>query len=63
MHEAELAELQERDAETITEAQMILELSGQVLSTARDGESPDLGPLRSALDHLLATLDRRRAVN
>lgn len=63
MHEAELAELQERDAETITEAQMILELTDQVLSTARDGQTPDLGPLRSALDHLLTTLDRRRAAS
>ena len=40
MHEAELAELQERDAETITEAQMILELTEQVLSTAERARAP-----------------------
>jgi hypothetical protein len=63
IREAELAELQERDSETITEAQIILELAQQVNSGARDGENPpDLKPLRAAVDHLLATLDRRRTV-
>jgi hypothetical protein len=63
VREAELAELQERDAETITEAQGIVDLSEKVSSTARAGQVPDLEPLRAALEHLHATLDRRRAVS
>jgi hypothetical protein len=63
VREAELAELQERDAETITEAQRIVELAEHVSNTARAGQVPELEPLRSALDHLHATLDRRRAVS
>jgi hypothetical protein len=63
VREAELAELQGRDAETITEAQSIAELTEQIASTARAGQAPDLEPLRSALDHLTAILDRRRAVS
>jgi hypothetical protein len=62
IRESELAELQERDAETISEAQAIVELAERIHSKA-SGDNLDLQPLQSALDHLQATLDRRRAVS
>lgn len=63
VREAELAELQARDAETITDAQRITELAGEIAATARTGDPPDLGPLESSLGQLRAALDRRRAVS
>lgn len=62
LQEAELAELQARDADTITAAQMITDLAAQASTTAAEGTTPDLGPLEAAIDHLVATLDRRKAV-
>ena len=61
VQEAELAELQQRVADRLGVAQTIVELSEKVSSTARDGETPDLQPLESALDRLLGELDRRKA--
>lgn len=62
VQEAELAELQERDSEAITDAQMISDLSEGVEKSSRDGGTPDLGQLESALDHFTATLDGRKAM-
>ena len=62
IQEEELAELQQRDAETTSDAQMITELTEKIRNTARESEAPDLQPLESALDSLLAALDRRKAV-
>lgn len=62
VQEAELADLQERDSEAITDAQMISDLSETVEKSSRDGRTPELGPLESALDHFTATLDRRKAM-
>jgi response regulator RpfG family c-di-GMP phosphodiesterase len=61
--EAELAELQERDADMITEAAAIYDLTEKVNSSTRAGESTDLEPLRAGLEHLRGLLDRRRTVN
>ena len=63
IREAELAELQERDSETITESQSIVELAEDVSTAVRMGSEPDLEALRLALEHLQTTLDRRKAVN
>jgi hypothetical protein len=60
MREAEISQLQERDAETISDAQMIADLAEQVRSVASSGQAPELQPLRTALDDLQTTLDRRR---
>jgi hypothetical protein len=61
IQEGELAELQARDADSIEDAQMITNLAAQVSATASAGSAPDLQPLEGALDHLVATLDRRKA--
>ena len=60
MREAEISQLQERDAETVTDAQMIADLAEQVRSIASSGQAPELQPLRTALDDLQTALDRRR---
>ena len=60
MREAEIGLLQERDIETITDAQMIGDLAAQVRSIVQSGQTPELEPLRTALDELQTTLDRRR---
>lgn len=62
VQESELAELQARDAETITDAQMISDLASQASTTAAAGAAPDLGPLEAAVDQLVSTLDRRKAI-
>jgi hypothetical protein len=62
VHEAELAELQARDADTITDAQTVTDLAGQVATAASAGQTPDLQSLQAALDHLVSALDRRKAV-
>jgi hypothetical protein len=61
--EAELADLQRRDADTIADAQAIADLARIVRDAARDGDAPDLHPLQDALDELETTLDRRKAAN
>ncbi len=61
IQESELAELQARDADTIADAQMITDLAAQVAGAASAGSTPDLQPLQAALDHLVSTLDRRKA--
>lgn len=62
IREAELAELQARDSETITDAQLVNDLAKAVNSSATGEDMPDLGSLESAIDHLVATLDRRKAL-
>jgi hypothetical protein len=62
VQESELAELQARDAETLADAQMISDLASQASTTAANGTTPALARLEAALDHLVATLDRRKAV-
>jgi hypothetical protein len=61
--EAELADLQERDADTILDAQAILDAAEKVRTVARSGEVPDLRALQGLIDRLRTSLDRRRAVN
>jgi hypothetical protein len=63
MKEAELAELQERDADIIIDAEGISDLAEQVRTEATAGRAPDLEILKAALDNFRTTLDRRRAVN
>lgn len=63
VREAELADLQRRDADTIADAQAIADLARIVRDAARDGDAPDLHPLQDALDELETTLDRRKAAN
>lgn len=62
IREAELAELQARDSETISDAQMISETARLAADTAAAGGTPDLKGLEAAIDHLVATLDRRKAL-
>jgi hypothetical protein len=62
VHEAELADLQERDADTILDAQTIVDLADNVRTTARNDETPDLQGLQLALDRLRTSLDRRGTV-
>jgi hypothetical protein len=62
IREAELSELQARDGETIADAQLIRDLTGQMSDAVSDGESPDLTALSTAVDHLIARLDRRKAL-
>lgn len=61
VREAELAELQARDSETISDAQLISDLASQAATTSASGATPDLGSLQAAVDHLVATLDQRKA--
>ncbi len=63
VREGELAELQQRDADTIADAQAIRDLAEEICGRATDGETPDLGPLAAALDLLQESLDRRRAAS
>jgi cell division protein FtsB len=63
VRETELAELQARDAESVADAQAIVDLAENVRSSTRQGNIPDLQPLQSSLELFEATLDRRRAVN
>lgn len=63
IREAELGDLQQRDANTIADAQQIADVAEVVHRSAADGRSLDLLPLRSALDLLQESLDRRKAVN
>jgi hypothetical protein len=58
-----LADLQQRDSDTIGDAQGIAEFAEAIRCRTADGTSPDLGPLASALDLLQESLDRRKAVN
>ncbi len=60
--EQELADLQQRDADTIADAQTIVEHTEAVRTAAKSGETPDLSMLSTALDDLSDSLDRRRAV-
>lgn len=62
VREDELADLQQRDADTILDAQAIMDLTEQVRTTAQGGEIPDLEALRAALDRLRTSLDRRGTV-
>jgi cell division protein FtsB len=61
VREAELADLQQRDADAIGDAQAIAELAETVRDTARAGDTPDLRPLQGALDDFEVTLNRRKA--
>jgi hypothetical protein len=61
VREAELADLQQRDADAIADAQAIAGLAETVRDRARAGDAPDLRPLQGALDDLERTLDRRKA--
>jgi hypothetical protein len=63
IREAELAELQARDAETIGDAQMICDLAKQTSAASAAGATPDLGALGAAVDHLVATLDQRKTLS
>jgi hypothetical protein len=63
VREAELAQLQQRDADVITDAQAITELAEGVRDRVRDGAVADLRPLEAALERLRAAMDRRKAVN
>jgi hypothetical protein len=63
IHEAELADLQDRDAAIISEADGINNLAEQVKTETENGEVPDLRTLKAALENLRTTLDRRRTVN
>ncbi len=62
IREAELAELQARDSETIGDAQMINDLAHRAAGETAAGQSPDLAALEAAIDHLVTTLDRRKAL-
>ncbi len=62
LREAELAELQAHDANTIDDAQLIADLSQQIAASAAAPSIPDLAPLEQALDHLTTNLDRRKAL-
>ena len=62
VREEELAEFQQRDADTIAESQMIVDLADEIRHGAATGADPELGRLTSALDLLQETLDRRRLV-
>ena len=63
VHEAELAELQQRDADTIGDAQGIADIAENVCRAATEGLNPDLGPLKSSIDLLQESLDRRKAAS
>jgi hypothetical protein len=63
VREAELADLQERDADTIGDAQRITDLALTVKDACTAGQTPDLQPLQLAVDQLADTLDRRRTTN
>jgi hypothetical protein len=63
VREQELADLQQRDADTIADAQAIVELTEAIRTAARGNETPDLGALTAALEDLSDSLDRRRAVS
>jgi len=63
IREAELAELQARDSETIGDAQLVSDLVRQLSRSAADGTALDLSALDVAVAHLTATLDRRKAVS
>ena len=52
VREAELAELQQRDSDTIADAQAIVELTDAARTSAKAGEIPHLGMLTTALDDL-----------
>jgi hypothetical protein len=62
VREAELADLQQREADAIADTQAIAELADIVREKTRAGQVPGLQPLRGALD-LEATLNRRKAVH
>lgn len=59
----ELADLQQRDADTIADAQGIADLAEDIRQNALTGQTPNLSPLTAALDLLQESLDRRRAVS
>jgi len=61
VREAELADLQQRDADAIADAQAIAELAETVRDTVRAGDTPDLRPLQGALDDFEMALNRRKA--
>jgi FtsZ-interacting cell division protein ZipA len=63
VHETELADLQQWDADTIADAQALVEIADDICRTATDGQRPDLGPLKSSLDLLQDSLDRRQAAS
>jgi hypothetical protein len=63
VREAELAQLQKRDADTIADAQALVDIADDICRAASDGQSPDLRPLKSSLDLLQESLDRRRAAS
>jgi type II secretory pathway pseudopilin PulG len=63
IRETELAEVQERDSETIGDADAIVELAADINTSAQRGEVPDLQPLAVALDRLRTSLERRMATS
>lgn len=63
VREAELAEIQARDADIMTETETISNLTREIRDQSRDAQVPDLRTLATALDHLRESLDRRRKVN
>jgi len=62
VREEELAELQQRDTDSIADSQMIADLAHEIRQGAATGSNPDLGSLTSALDLFQESLDRRRPV-
>jgi hypothetical protein len=63
IQEAELAELQARDADAIEDAQLIKELASGASSAAAEGKALDLSSLEAAVDHFVASLDQRKAMS
>ncbi len=64
IREEELADLQQRDADMIPDAQMIVDLAEGIRDAVRAGEAPpDLRGLEMALDRFRGSLDRRKTVN
>ncbi len=63
VREAELAEIQARDADIMVETEAISDLTRGIRDQSRDAQVRDLRVLAMALDHLRESLDRRRKVN
>jgi type II secretory pathway pseudopilin PulG len=62
VRDAELAELQAHDAETITDAQMVTDLCQQLSASVHAGDTLDLHPLEAAVGHLSSRIDARSAL-
>ena len=62
IREPELAELQAHDAGAVTDAELVRALAARASATAADGTAPELGSLEEAIDHVVASLDRRKSL-